>query len=57
MQLLFGDNFNDREMIENAGLGIVMGNSNPFIKIMGDFIVTDNNSDGVCEAIEKFVLK
>lgn len=51
-----GDNFNDREMIENSGLGIVMGNSNPFIKIMGDLIVTDNNSDGVCEAIEKFIL-
>ena len=33
-----------------------MGNSNPFMKIMGDLIVTDNNSDGVCEAIEKFVL-
>ena len=29
-----GDNFNDREMVENAGLGIVMGNSNPFMKIM-----------------------
>lgn len=56
MLLQYGDNFNDREMIENAGLGIVMGNSNPFIKIMGDLIVTDNNSDGVCEAIEKFVL-
>ena len=52
-----GDNFNDREMIENSGLGIVMGNSNPFMKICGDLIVTDNNSDGVCEAIEKFVLK
>ena len=51
-----GDNFNDREMIENSGLGIVMGNSNPFMKIMGDLIVTDNNSDGVCEAIEKFIL-
>ena len=51
-----GDNFNDREMIEESGLGIVMGNSNPFMKIMGDLIVTDNNSDGVCEAIEKFVL-
>ena len=51
-----GDNFNDREMIEESGLGIVMGNSNPFMKIMGDLIVTDNNSDGVCEAIENFVL-
>ena len=54
--IAIGDNFNDREMIENAGLGIVMGNSNPFMKICGDIIVTDNNSDGVCEAIEKYIL-
>lgn len=52
-----GDNFNDREMIENAGLGIVMGNSNPFMKICGDIIVADNNSDGVYQAIKKYVLK
>ena len=51
-----GDNINDREMIENAGLGIVMGNSNPFMKGVGDLIVTDNNSDGVSEAIEKYIL-
>jgi len=51
-----GDNINDREMVENAGLGIVMGNSNPFLKICGDLIVKDNNSDGVSEAIEKYVL-
>lgn len=55
--IAIGDNFNDREMIENSGLGIVMGNSNPFIKIIGDFIVSDNNSDGVCEALEKYVLQ
>ena len=52
--MTIGDNFNDREMIENAGLGIVMGNANPFMKICGDIIVTDNNSDG---AIEKYILK
>ena len=55
-KVAIGDNINDREMIENAGLGIVMGNSNPFMKKVGDLIVTDNNSDGVSEAIEKFVL-
>lgn len=54
--IAIGDNFNDREMIENSGLGIVMGNSNPFIKIVGDLIVTDNNSEGVAEAIEKYIL-
>jgi HAD superfamily hydrolase (TIGR01484 family) len=51
-----GDNFNDREMIENAGIGIVMGNSNPFLKLCGDLIVKDNNSDGVYQAIEKYIL-
>lgn len=52
-----GDNMNDREMVENAELGVVMGNSNPFMKICSDIIVKDNDSDGVCEALEKYVLK
>ena len=52
-----GDNMNDREMIENSGLGIVMGNANPFMKICGDIIVADNNSDGVCQAFEKYILR
>ncbi len=51
-----GDNVNDKEMIENAGLGIVMGNSNPHIKEIGDVVVSDNNSEGVYEAINKFIL-
>lgn len=54
--IAIGDNFNDREMIEEAGLGIVMGNSNPLMKIYADAIVKDNNSDGVCEAINKYIL-
>ena len=52
-----GDNLNDKEMIENAGLGVVMGNSNPKMKEIADEIVADNNSEGVLEAIERFVLK
>ena len=51
-----GDNLNDKEMIENAGLGVVMGNSNPIMKELADEIVADNNSEGVLEAINKFVL-
>ena len=54
--IAIGDNFNDREMVEEAGLGIVMGNSNPLMKIYADVIVKDNNSDGVCEAFEKYIL-
>lgn len=52
-----GDNINDLEMIQNAGLGVVMGNSNPKMKEIADEIVSDNNSEGVLEAFNKFILK
>lgn len=54
--IAIGDNMNDKEMVENAGLGVVMGNSNPTMKDLADEIVADNNSDGVLEAINRFVL-
>lgn len=51
-----GDNINDKEMIVNSGLGIVMGNSNPLMKEIGNVIVSDNNSEGVLEAFNKYIL-
>ena len=54
--IAIGDNLNDKEMIENAGLGVVMGNSNPTMKALADVVVSDNNSEGVKEAIYKFVI-
>ena len=54
--MAIGDNVNDIKMIENAGLGIIMDNSAPYIKELADVVVADNNSDGVAEAIEKYVL-
>lgn len=53
--MAIGDNINDREMIEHAGLGVVMGNSSPLMKTIADVVVADNNSSGVAEAIKKFV--
>ena len=54
--MAIGDNFNDKEMIEASGLGVVMGNSNPKMKEIADVIVADNNSEGVLEAINKFII-
>lgn len=51
-----GDNLNDKEMIENAGLGVVMGNSNPKMKEIANVIVADNDSEGVMDAINQLVL-
>lgn len=50
--MAIGDNINDKLMIENAGIGIAMGNSAPYIKNMADRVVEDNNNDGVATAIE-----
>lgn len=54
--IAIGDNINDAEMVKNAGLGIMMGNSALYIKEMADIVVSDNDNDGVAEAIEKYIL-
>ena len=51
--MAIGDNVNDKMMIENAGCGVAMGNSAPYIKEVADVVVSNNNEDGVAEAIEK----
>lgn len=54
--IAIGDNVNDSEMVKNAGLGIMMENSAPYIKEIADVIVKDNDNNGVAEAIEKYIL-
>lgn len=51
--MAIGDNVNDKIMIENAGCGVAMGNSAPYIREIADKVVANNNEDGVAEAIEK----
>lgn len=55
--IAIGDNMNDKEMIVNAGFGIMMENSAPYMKEFADTVVSDNNNDGVAEALEKYVIK
>ena len=51
--MTIGDNINDKLMIENAGLGVAMGNSAPYIKEIADKIVSNNNENGVAEALKQ----
>ena len=51
--IAIGDNMNDKKMIENAGLGIAMGESTPVIKEVADQITDTNLEDGVAKALEK----
>ena len=54
--ITIGDNINDKEMIQNAGIGIVTGNSSPEMQKIADEIVASNNESGVAEAIYKHII-
>jgi hypothetical protein len=51
-----GDNQNDVDMLEYAGLGVVMGNAEEEIKNLGYFVTASNDKDGLAEAINRFLL-
>lgn len=50
--IAIGDNANDKLMIKNAGVGIAMGQSAPYIKEIADKITDANNEDGVAKALD-----
>ena len=54
--MTIGDNMNDKKMIEEAGLGVVMKGSTPVVASVADFVTDDNNNEGVAKAIDKFIL-
>lgn len=54
--LALGNAQNDESMLEDAGLGVAMGNSVPHTLKVADVVTADNNHDGVAKAIEKYVL-
>ena len=54
--MAIGDNFNDREMLEYAGLPIVMQNSVPELKSLGWRETLSNDDAGVAAAIYKYAL-
>lgn len=43
----FGDNQNDREMLQSAGIGIAMGNAAPEIQAQADMTTKDCDHDGI----------
>ena len=51
-----GDNFNDREMLEWAAVGVVMGNAAPELLAAGFHRTGTNDEAGLAGAIREFVL-
>lgn len=54
--IAIGDSNNDYDMIEFAGIGVAMANSQKRILDMADYITDTNHNCGVAKAIEKFLL-
>ncbi len=54
--MAIGDNFNDLEMINYAGIGIAMGNAPDDVKATANWVAPDVEVDGAAAAIEKFLL-
>lgn len=52
-----GDSFNDEAMLRKAGFSVAMGNADPEIRNICDFVTKTNEEDGVAYAIEEFVLR
>ena len=55
--IAIGDNVNDQTMLENAGLGVAMANSAPYIQQMANIVTESNNEDGIAKVIEKYILE
>ena len=51
-----GDGYNDKGMIEYAGLGVAMANASIEVQDAADYITYSNEEDGVAHVVEKFIL-
>lgn len=54
--MAIGDNFNDVEMLEYAGLGVAMGNAPTGVQAIAKWVAPSVEEDGAAVAIEKFLL-
>lgn len=51
--MAIGDNINDKQMIENAGLGVAMRQSTPVITNVANEVTSSNNEEGVAKILQK----
>ncbi|MBC5794528.1 HAD family phosphatase [Sphaerospermopsis sp. LEGE 00249] len=54
--MTIGDNFNDVEMLEYAGIGVAMGSAPEPVQAIATWVTASVEHDGVVIAIEKFLL-
>ncbi len=52
--MAFGDGGNDISMLKNVKVGVAMGNANPEVKEISDYVTDDVDDDGIWNALKKF---
>lgn len=55
--MTIGDNFNDVEMLEYAGIGVAMGNAPTEVKAFAQWVAPPVEADGAATAITEFLLR
>ena len=53
--IAFGDNFNDLDMLEYAGLSVAMGNAPDEIKRVAKRVTLSNNEDGIAIVLNELL--
>ena len=53
--MAIGDQNNDIEMVETAGVGVAMGNGTEEIKACANYVTDTVQNNGFVKAIDKFV--
>lgn len=54
--MVFGDSWNDLEMLQAAGVGVAMGNAPQEVQKKADYVTTSNNHDGIYQALQHYQL-
>ncbi len=53
--IAIGDNYNDIEMIEKAGIGVAVYNAVDALKVKADYVtINDNNKDAIYEVVDRY---
>jgi Cof subfamily protein (haloacid dehalogenase superfamily) len=54
--MAIGDNFNDQEMLQYAGIGVAMGDAPAEVKAIAHWVAPSVEADGVVAALQQFLL-
>lgn len=54
--IAIGDNYNDLDMVKNAGIGVAMGNAKQAVKDVADWTTSSIDEGGVAKAFQKLGL-